>query len=164
MDTVEFLPVYLTAVGSADKLNISKNYFGVNAEKYLVMNTEIIHSTQRAPFIEFANPFEKPLASNNGHIYNIGVNGVEVDNPNYDLHIDQFTEVIELIGNKPALPSPKFDVTYIYLDDDTLRRYQIKHRLEFLNGNLKTKLYLEDKIIKKFENGYIEIKGLVDQN
>lgn len=164
MDTVEFLPVYLTAVGSADKLNISKNYFGINAEKYLIQNSEIIHSSQRAPFIEFSNPMEKPLESNNGHIYKIGVNGVEVDNPNYDLHIDQFTEVIELIGNKPALPSPEYDVTYIYIDDDTIRRYQIKHRLEFLNGNLKTKIYLDDKILKKYENGYIEVKGLVDQN
>lgn len=164
IDTVQFLPVYLTAVGSADKMNISKNYFGINAEKHLLQNSEIIHSAQRAPFIEFSNPFEKPLVENNGHIYKIGVNGVEVDNPNYDLHIDQFTEVVELMGNKPALPSPIFDVTYIYLDDDTIRRYQIKHRLEFLNGNLKTKIYLEDKILKKYENGYIEVKGLVDQN
>jgi hypothetical protein len=163
VDTVEFLPVYLTTVGSADKLNISKNYFGVNAEQYLVMNSEIIHASQRAPFIEFSNPYEKPLESNNGHIYKIGVNGVEVDNPTYDLRIDQFTEVIELIGNKPALPSPEFDVTYIYLDDDTLRRYQLKHRIEFSNGNLKTKIYLDDKVLKKYENGYVEVKGLVDQ-
>ena len=164
LDTVEFLPVFLTAVGSADKLNISKNYFGYNAEKYLMQNSEIIHSSQRAPFIEFTNSMEKPLASNNGHIYKVGVNGVEVDNPNYDLKIDQFTEVVELIGNKPALPSPEFDVTYIYIDDDTIRRYQLKHRIEFLNGNLKTKIYLEDKILKKYENGYLEVKGLIDQN
>ena len=163
-DTVEFLPVYLTAVGSADKLNISNNYYGVNADKFLEMNSEIIHSSQRAPFIEYSTLYSKPLETNNGHIYKVGVNGVEVDNPNYDLHIDQFTDVIELIGNKAALPSPSFDVTYIYLDDDTLRRYQISLRLEFLNGNLKTKLYLEDKILKKFENGYLEIAGLVDEN
>jgi len=159
-DTVEFLPVYLTAVGSADKLDISDNYYGVNADKYLEINSEIIHSSQRAPFIEYSTLYSKPLESNNGHIYKVGVNGVQVDNPNYDLRIDQFTDVVELIGNKAALPSPSFDVTYIYLDDDTLRRYQLNHRLEFLNGNLKTKLYLEDKILKKFENGYLEVTGI----
>lgn len=164
LDTVEFLPVYVTTVGSADRINISPNYFGSNAQKYLELNSEIIHAAQRAPYLEFDNPMEKPLESNNGHIYKVGVNGVEVDNPTYDLHINQFTEVIELISNKPILPSPNFDVVYVYLDEDTLRRYQVKNRLEFENANLRTKIYLEDKILKHQENGYIEILGLVDQN
>ncbi|MBO6517470.1 MAG: hypothetical protein JJ975_13065 [Bacteroidia bacterium] len=164
MDTVEFLPVYVTTVGSADRIDISPNYFGTNAEKYLELNSEIVHATQRAPYLEFNNPLEKPKQSNNGHIYKVGVNGVEVDNPGYDLHIDQFTEVIELIGNRPLLPSPNFDVIYIYLDDDTLRRFQLNNELEFEDGNQRVKVTLKDKILKKMENGYIEVKGLIDQN
>lgn len=163
-DTVEFLPVYVTTVGSADKINISPNYFGKDAEKYLSLNSEIIHTTQRAPFIEFSNPLEKPLPENNGHYYQVGVNGVEVDNPGFEPVIDRFTEVIELISNKSVIPTEEFDVTYIYLYDDTLRKYQLKNRIEFEDGNQRTMIYIVDKIIKQIDNGYIEIKGLKDQN
>jgi hypothetical protein len=163
-DTVDFFPVYVTTVGSADRIDISNNYFGKDAEKYLELNEEIIHAAQRAPFVEFSNPLETPLETSNGHFYKVGVNGVEVDNPGYDLHVDQFTELVELISNKPVVPSEDFDVTYVYLDDDTIRRYELKVRLDFENNNQRTKIYLEDKILKKQVNGYLEIKGFLDQN
>ncbi|MCB9263210.1 MAG: hypothetical protein H6607_12620 [Flavobacteriales bacterium] len=164
IDTVDFIPVYITAVGSSDKIDISNNYYGPDAEKYIELNSEQIKSLQRAPFIVFYDLLEKPDNTLNGHIYQIGVNGVRVDNPSYDLRIDQFTELIELIANKPIKPTESFEVNYIYIHDDTIRRYGIKNRIEFEDNSQRVKVFIEDKIVKQYEHGYIEIKGLQDNN
>ncbi len=163
-DTVEFLPVYLTSVGTADKLDISPNYFGKEVDKYLEMSAENIQSMQRAPYLIYKNTLQKPLESNNGHVYKVGVNGVEIDNPSYDIRIDEKTEVIELINNKPGSIRSDFTVTYIYLENDTIRRYGLKNKVEMLNGGLKIKIKLNDKIVKRFNHGYLEIAGIEDPN
>ena len=164
IDTVEYSPVYLTVVGSADKMNISDNYYGIAASEYLTKAEENINASQRAPYLEFSSLQETPSSDLNGHVYEIMVNGVSVDHPNYDLKIDRFTDVIQLVSNKPVLPTPNYTVSYVYLDEDTLRRYAVNQVTTFEQNNRLTKITLDEKIIKKHEYGFIEVGGLIDQN
>lgn len=162
-DTIEFFSAYLTAIGSADQLDINQNYFGDDAGSAFERLLQQITSSQCAPFLNYTNLQPQPEKDLNAHIYKIAVNGDRVDNSNYDVTINNTTNYIEMISNKAVIPSNNFRVNYIYLAKNTLRVEDLKHNLYFENGNLKTKIEAKDRILKMFPDGYIRVGGLVDE-
>ncbi|MBI1305924.1 MAG: hypothetical protein GC181_04835 [Bacteroidetes bacterium] len=163
-DTVEFFPVNITAVGSADFLDVNGNFFGENATKDLDEMMKQMISSQRAPLLLYNDLPLKPYSTTNGHIYKIAVDGVRIDDLHKDVTVNEYTSQIEMIANRPVTVSDKFQVTYIYLMDDTLRYESLNHKLEFSNMNQKVQVSIHDRIIKMRPNGYIMVQGLVDEN
>ncbi len=163
-DTVEFFPTHLTVVGNADFLSINQNYFGDQAEQDFDVFMDQLSSSQRAPLLIYNKLSTKPESNLNGHIYKIGVNGIRIDNLNNNVAIDGQTDLIELVANRPITTSPDFKITYVHLEDDTLRYEALEHKLDFSSGNMKVEITIKDRIIKMRKYGYIKIEGFIDQN
>jgi hypothetical protein len=163
-DTVDFFPVNITALGSAEALDLSGNYFGEKSSEELARAFDQITANQRAPFVYFNNLLKKPEADLNGHIYKINVNNLPIgeDEPykQWKDGVKEFT----LFNNKPILPGNQFYVAYHFLENDTLYIKYLEHKLTFKDDGKTASVELLDKIQKRMPNGYFMIDGLFDSN
>ncbi len=163
-DTVEFFPVNITTVGTAEALNLSGNYFGEKTSEELAKAFDQITANQRAPFVYFNDLAKFPDESLNGHIYKTNVNNMPLGE---DEPYKQWKEGIKdftLFSNKSILPSNQFYVAYHFLENDTLYIKYLEHTLELKDDGKTAKIELLDKIQKRVPNGYFVIDGLFDKN
>jgi len=163
-DTVDFFPVFVTATGSANELDLNNNYLGFEGKEYFEDIISQINSTTQAPFIGLDDVLERPGANLNGHIYKIGINGNRIDNPFYNIRIDKDIETIDLVSNRQVFAGKKLKIQYAFLWDDTIRFSNFKHKLVQDISRQRTVIEVRDKVFKDFEHGFIVIDGLIDAN
>jgi hypothetical protein len=78
-DTLSADRTNIYVVGSADRLNISNNYFGNPKNKEIEKTFDIVSANFRAPTLYFNKIEDKPDPNLNGHFYKVLINGVEMD-------------------------------------------------------------------------------------
>ncbi len=161
-DTVEFYPVNITTIGSAESLNLSTNYFGEKSPEELSKMFDQISANQRAPFVYFNELMELPNGELNGHIYKIYVNGDPIGE---DEPFKQWGEGIRdftFHSNQPLSAGKDFKVAYHFLINDTMYIKHLEHESTLSNGDKTLTISLLDKVQKKLPNGYFVVDGLYD--
>jgi hypothetical protein len=163
-DTVEFFPVFVSAIGSAEMLDMNDNYLGFEGQKQYEQVIDQISSSTPSPFIRIDRVQERPDANLNGHIYKVGINGNRVDHPFYNIQINKDIEQLDLVSNRQVNASSQVKIQYAYLWDDTLRFNNFRYKLSQENNRQRTVIDIRDKIFKDYEHGFIVVDGLVDAN
>jgi len=158
--TVEYTNICV--VGSAERLNVSNNYFGNPKNKEIEKTFDFVSANFKAPLLYFNKVNDKPDASLNGHFYKVLVNNEELS------ELVSFQKLnlsaIDMKFNKPIMNADKYSVKYYYLDGDTLYGKDLKNTLNWSDGNKYVKIIVNDDLPKRQSNGYIAIDGFFDEN
>ncbi len=163
-DTLSADRTNIYVVGSADRLNISNNYFGNPKNKEIEKTFDIVSANFRAPTLYFNKIEDKPDPNLNGHFYKVLINGVEMDELLFFEKLKYGVSTIDLTFNRPVTNSEKYSVKYFYLKNDTLYGKELKHKIKWSDGNRQVQVELNDILLSKEKNGYLFVDGFFDEN
>lgn len=164
-DTLSVDYTNICVVGSADRLNVSNNYFGNPKNKEIEKTFDFVSANFRAPTLYFNKIEDKPAASLNGHFYKVLINGEEELNELLAIEkLKSGISSIDLIFNRPVTNAEKYSVKYYYYYKDTLFSKQLRHKLNWAEGNRQVTIELNDHLLSKEKNGYLYIDGFFDEN
>ncbi|MFM9943627.1 MAG: hypothetical protein ACKVQB_00195 [Bacteroidia bacterium] len=163
-DTLAVDYTNICVVGSADRLNVSNNYFGNPKNKEIEKTFDFVSANFRAPTLYFNKTDEKPDAELNGHFYKVLLDGEELNELLFFEKLKSGISTIDLVFNRPIINSEKYSVKYFYIKNDTLFGQPIKHKLKWGEGNRQVQIELNDNIMSKEKNGYLYVDGFYDEN
>lgn len=164
-DTLSVDYTNICVVGSADRLNVSNNYFGNPKNKEIEKTFDFVSANFRAPTLYFNKIEDKPAASLNGHFYKVLINGEEELNELLAIEkLKSGISSIDLVFNRPVTNAEKYSVKYYYYYKDTLFSKQLRHKLNWVEGNRQVTIELNDHLLSKEKNGYLYIDGFFDEN
>lgn len=164
-DTLSVDYTNICVVGSADRLNVSNNYFGNPKNKEIEKTFDFVSANFRAPTLYFNKIEDKPASSLNGHFYKVLINGEEELNELLAIEkLKSGISSIDLIFNRPVTNAEKYSVKYYYYYKDTLFSKQLRHKLNWAEGNRQVTIELNDHLLSKEKNGYLYIDGFFDEN
>ncbi len=163
-DTLAVDYTNICVVGTADKLNVSNNYFGDPKNKEIEKTFDFVSANFMAPLLYYDQTEVKPSSELNGHFYKVGLNGDELSELIYFQTQKNSINHVELFFNRPVYPAENYLVKYYFLKDDTLFNKEIKHNLKWSDGNKSVKINLNDALLSKEKNGYLYIDGFFDEN
>ncbi len=163
-DTLSVDYTNICVVGSAEKLDVSNNYFGNPKNKEIEKTFDFVSANFRAPTLYFNKIDNKPDANLNGHFYKVLLNNEELNELLFFEKNKTAISNIDLVFNRPVINSEKYSVKYYYIKGDTFYTKDIKHSLKWSDGNRNLKIDINDNFISKEKNGYLYIDGFFDEN
>lgn len=164
-DTLSVDYTNICVVGSADRLNVSNNYFGNPRNKEIEKTFDFVSANFRAPTLYFNKIEDKPDPNLNGHFYKVMINGDEELNELLAIEkLKSGISTIDLTFNRPVTNAEKYSIKYFYYYKDTLFSKQLKHKLNWAEGNRQVTIELNDHLLSKEKNGYLYIDGFFDEN
>ena len=163
-DTFNIGRTNISVIGNAAKLDLSGNYFGNPDLREIEETFDFISANYQAPFLYFDTILDKPTIDLNGHFYTVLVNGEQLNEniifSNYKSEIKD----IEMRFNRPVLDGSNFQVTYTYVEADSIITVPVKASLKWSEGNEYARIAINEKLKKYGNEGYLEIDGLYDSD
>jgi hypothetical protein len=161
-DTFNIGRTNVSVIGNANKLDLSGNYFGNPELREIEETLDFISANYQAPFLYFDNVLAKPSAELNGHFYTVLVNEKTLNENIIFSKYQGEIKNIEMRFNRPVLDGRNFQVTYTYVQADSILTVPVKASLKWSEGNEYARIVINEKLTKYGNEGYLEIDGLYD--
>jgi hypothetical protein len=161
-DTVYLGKTNISVVGSAEKLDLSKNYFGAPDDKEIQESFDFVSANYSAPYLYFDDLLKSPPSTINGHFYEVTVDGNPLQET-YSLKSKLYNlKSIEFLFNRSVAPGKDYRMLYHFLDGDSIATVEIKHSQKWSDNNTRLNLNVLDRFNGVSNVGFIEISGLYD--
>lgn len=161
---IEYYQPFLYAIGTADKIDLSKNYLGDQTDLELSKVLSQIQAEHEAPVVDVKGRLKQPDAKLNGHVYSVKINDDNGPTSPFSVPVNETLRRIELTANRPIQASKYYKIQYRYMEDDTIQVISLNHKLSYTNAYKNVLIDLEDRELKDHPNGYIVVDGFYDIN